>query len=276
MAIKGKTKGRSARTVARGPKPVYTPVTRRPWQRKGFWYGVLAVLGVAAIAGLVYGFVNERNEQRDRDEIARMATAVRAYGGQLDALLSAAGQQSGTGFTAFPQIRAALGAIEQDPTAQDPAEVASSLEDLAATARTAAESLAAVDAAVIVRDEDLPQPFILYVLGSKEEIMSGLRLYEQAARLAALAATATGEEQTTLIARAKAVDTLAGEVFGRGYDDYIQAQSLAQTYQPRFPSGLSGVVPGLTGTTGLVPTGATGAPTAATGATGASASGVTG
>src|SRR5687768_1612771 len=98
MAIKGKSKGRGARTVARGPKPVYTPVRRRFWQRKTFWYGVAAVLAIAAIAGLIYGFAKERDEQRERDEVARMAAAVSEYGGQLDTILSSVGQQTGTGF----------------------------------------------------------------------------------------------------------------------------------------------------------------------------------
>jgi len=66
MAIKGKSKGRGARTVARGPKPVYTPVRRRFWQRRPFWYGVLAVLGIAAVVVVILGthFLRERGAAR--------------------------------------------------------------------------------------------------------------------------------------------------------------------------------------------------------------------
>jgi hypothetical protein len=281
MAIKGKSKGRGARTVARVPKPVDTPVKRPFWQKKTFWYAVAAVLAIAAVVGLIYGFMKERNDQREKDEIAREATAARSYGGQLDAILSSVGQQNATGFVAFPQIGSALDALDQDAAAQDPEQLASSLDDLAGTAKTAAESLTALDAAKIVRNKDLDPTFIVYLLGSKDDITTGLRLYEQAAHLASLAATTTGEDQATLIARAKAVNTLAGEVFAHGYDDYVQAQSMANTFQPQFPSGVSGVLPGgLSGASGFPPSGATGAATgttgAATGTTGATTGSATG
>lgn len=267
MAIKGKSKARGARTVARGPKPVYTPVKRPFWQKKTFWYAVAAVFAIAAVVGLIYGLMKERNDQREKDEIARAATAARSYGGQLDAILSSVGQQNATGFVAFPQIGSALEALEQDPASQDADQLSSSLDDLAGTAKTAAESLAAVDAAKIVRNKDLDPAFIVYLLASKDDITSGLRLYEQAAHLAALAATTTGPDQAALIARAKAVNTLAGEVFAHGYDDYVQAQSMAQTFQPQFPSGVSGVLPGgLSGASGIPLSGATGALSGATGA----------
>jgi hypothetical protein len=271
MAIKGKSKGRGARTVARGPKPVYTPVKRPFWQKKTFWYAIAAVLAIAAVVGLIYGFMKERNDQREQDEIAREATAARSYGGKLDTILASVGQQNATGFVAFPQIGSALDALEQDAASQDPEQLSSSLDDLAGTAKTASESLAALDAAKIVRNKDLDPTFIVYLLGSKDDITSGLRLYEQAAHLAALAATTTGPDQTALITRAKAVNTLAGEVFAHGYDDYVQAQSIAQTFQPQVPSGVSGIVPGasgfpLSGATGALTGAATGTATGTTGA----------
>ena len=284
MAIKGKSKGRGARTVARGPKPVYTPVKRPFWQKKTFWYGIAAVLAIAAVVGLIYGFMKERNDQRERDAIAREATAARSYGGQLDTILSSVGQQNATGFVAFPQIGSALDALDEDPASQDAEQLSSSLDDVAGTAKAAAESLAAVDAAKIVRNKDLDPTFIVYLLGSKDDITSGLRLYEQAAHLTALAATTTGPDQAALIARAKAIDTLAGDVFARGYDEYIQAQSMAHTFQPQFPSGASGILPGgLSGASGVplsgAPgslSGAAGAPTASTGAAAGSTGTATG
>src|SRR3954451_2112476 len=114
MAIKGKSKGRGARTVARGPKPVYTPVKRPFWQKKTFWYAIAAVLAIAAVVGLIYGFMKERNDQREQDEIAREATAARSYGGKLDTILASVGQQNATGFVAFPQIGSALDAAGEE------------------------------------------------------------------------------------------------------------------------------------------------------------------
>lgn len=271
MAIKGKSKGRAARTVARGPKPVYTPVKRPFLQRKVFWYGVAAVLGVAAVVGLIYGFMKQRNEDRERDEVARMATAAREYGGQLDSILAVVGQANGAGFTAYPQLASALDGLEQASADTDTADIATSLGDLADSAKNAAEQVAAIDTTGIVQGKDLDPGFIAYLVHSKTDLTSGLRLYEQAASLGALAAAAAPSERGDLVARARSIDGLAGEVFGSGYDSYVQAQAMAGTFQPPLPSGLTGGLPPLTGATGGL-TGATGATAISTGATGGTGS----
>ncbi|MGZ8637225.1 MAG: hypothetical protein ACXWX2_09675, partial [Actinomycetota bacterium] len=92
MAIKGKSRSRGAKGVSRGPKPAYVPVKVPLLRRRGVVLAVGGVLGVAAIAGIVYGVVQQRNEERARDELDRMATAVVEYRGQIDSVLLTVGQ----------------------------------------------------------------------------------------------------------------------------------------------------------------------------------------
>ena len=53
MAIKGKSKGRSAKAVTRGPKPVYQPVKKRLIAKREFWLVILSILIGAAAGGFV-------------------------------------------------------------------------------------------------------------------------------------------------------------------------------------------------------------------------------
>jgi len=80
MAIKGKSKRRAPRAVARGPKPTCVPVKTPFFRRRGVWIAIAGVLGVAAIVGIVYGFVNQANEDREREELDRMALSAAQAG----------------------------------------------------------------------------------------------------------------------------------------------------------------------------------------------------
>lgn len=262
MAIKGKNRGksRSARTVARGPKPVYVPVRRRLLQRRGFWLGLAIVLGVAAVAGIAYGLIQQRNDDREREQQQAMTAAVRQYGGQLDSVLSALGRPvPPSSFAVFADLGSTLDGLESGDVTPEAASATAAAD--VESAKAAAETIDGIDALAIVRDRGLDEAFILYVLGSKDDLVSALHLYEQAAAIIELAATAADADRPDVIARARGVLRIADEVFGRGYDKYVQAQSLAGTFQPTVP----GAVTGPTGVSGF--TTVTG-PTAATGPTG--------
>ena len=84
MAIKGKTKSRGAKGVTRGPKPVYVPVKTPLIRRTGLWIGVGSFLAAGLIVALAIGFIEQRNDQRERDRIEDMATVVNQYRGQID------------------------------------------------------------------------------------------------------------------------------------------------------------------------------------------------
>ena len=268
MAIKGKSKRRAPRSVARGPKPAYTPVKRPIVQRRGFWLTIAVVLGGLAAVGIVYGIVNQRNESRDREQLEATATAARAYSGQLESALRSVGQAvPPSSFQAFGNLAGTLDGLEGGDLT--PGNARATVATVSDEARAAAATIQGIDAVSIVRDKGLEQAFIVYVLNSKDQLLSAMRLYEQVAALADLAAGAEEAARGDLIARARGVLRIADEVFGRGYDAYVQAQSLAQTFRPTIPGS------GLTGAPGLPPNGSTGATTgsgatASTGSTGAS------
>src|SRR4029450_13919260 len=92
MAIKGKSKGRSAKAVTRGPKPVYQAVKKRILAKREFWLFIPSLRGVLAIVGLDAGFVAERNASAQDDLERRMRAAMSSFQGQIDPVLTTLGQ----------------------------------------------------------------------------------------------------------------------------------------------------------------------------------------
>src|SRR3989304_107277 len=91
MAIKGKSKGKSAKAVTRGPKPAYVPVKKPLLARRGLWIGSASVLGVALIVGLAIGFLAQREQDEEEALAERMAESLGEYQGQLEPLLAGIG-----------------------------------------------------------------------------------------------------------------------------------------------------------------------------------------
>lgn len=248
MAIKGKSKSRGARVVARGPKPAYVPVKTPLLRRSGLWISVLTALAAAVIGGLAIGFVQERNDEREREEVRRMAVAVNQYRGQIDPILQTLGSPvAPTGFDAFPELEAAIASLEAedgDGGALDRA--ATVADDAAASARSAIRLIDQIPATDLLRGKDLSAEFVLYVVNSQGNLLWGLRLYREGALLTALAVEAEGESaRDDVVARARGVLTVADEVFARGYSDYVEAQAVAEVFTPVAPG-----VPTATGPTG--------------------------
>lgn len=247
MAIKGKSKGRSAKGVTRGPKPVYQPVKKPLLARRGFWFVIAAILGSALIVGLVVGFIFERNaNERDRLE-ARMADAASQYQGEIDPILATIGQpRPPSSYDAFIDLSAAVAGLSTEkPNAPlDREALMSTAGDTVSSAKNAMETLNAIDETQLIRDKGFSESFVLYIINSKGNFVRAMRLYQQAARLVQLAAAAQGAERAALAARAKAITSVANELFDRGYADYVEAQTQAGVFAPSQP------VPGLPSPTG--------------------------
>ncbi|MGZ8593137.1 MAG: hypothetical protein ACXWYC_07485 [Actinomycetota bacterium] len=256
MAIKGKSRSRGAKGVSRGPKLAYVPVKVPLLRRRGVVLAVGGVLGVAAIAGIVYGVVQQRNEERARDELDRMATAVVEYRGQIDSVLLTVGQPvPPASFDAFPQLAAAIGGMEAEDVPEATLEQATAAAEATAEAASDASGLFdEIPAADLVRGKDLPRDFNLYVIDSQAGFGFAMDLYRQAGLLLSAAAeTDEGPARDELVARASEVHDLAEEAFASAYIDYVEAQTRAQVFQPS-----EGAVPTLPIQTG--PTGSTAAP----------------
>ena len=109
MAIKGKSKGRTAKAVTRGPKPVYQPVKKPLLAKREFWLVIGTILGVALVVGLVAGFIIERNSTEQDELEQRMRAAVNTYRGEFEPILTTIGQaRAPSGFDAFTEFGTAV------------------------------------------------------------------------------------------------------------------------------------------------------------------------
>ncbi len=245
MAIKGKSKRRSARAVTRGPKPAYVPVKTPLMARRGVWITTAVVASLAIAGGIWYGVAKQRSEDREQALREARARTVAEYGGQLEPIIGTVGEPAPpASWTHFPELTTALDNLEAGEGRDE--QIAGTAEGVAGTANTAWEALDPVDVTAIVLDRGLDETFVLHMLDSKTRIVEGLKLFEQAAELVSLAATTPqGSERDALIERARGVLQIAGDVFDDGYAAYVEAQAAAGTFEPTVPG-----LPALTGPTG--------------------------
>ncbi|MEX2405913.1 MAG: hypothetical protein WD834_01125, partial [Actinomycetota bacterium] len=238
----GKTKGRGAKGVTRGPKPAYVPVKTPLFRRSGLWIALGTLLVAALVGALAIGFIQEREDQREQDRIAEMATVVNQYRGQIDPILSTIGTSlPPTGFDGFPQLDTSLAALEAEEIDRAGLKQATdSAESVASTARSAIGLIEEIPTSDLLRGRDFSQDFVLYVINSQGNFLRGLRLYREAALLVSMAAEAESPRlRADLTARARGVATVADEAFTRGYSEYVEAQSAAEVFDP-FASGATG------------------------------------
>ncbi|MGA9160698.1 MAG: hypothetical protein WB297_07525 [Actinomycetota bacterium] len=241
MAIKGKSKGRSAKAVTRGPKPVYQPVKKPLLARHEFWLVIATILGVMIVVGLVAGFIAERNSSAQDDLEQRMRATMNTYTGQIDPILTTIGQaRPPSSFDVFTDLATAVSSLEAEtPEAPaDPQALKQTASDTVTSAKTALEALQAIDETVLIRDKGFSQAFVLYVINSKENFVRAMVLYREAAQLLEVAADAQGTERAALAARAKGISNAAKGTFDRGYADYVEARTEAGVFTPAAPGGL--------------------------------------
>jgi hypothetical protein len=247
MAIKGKSKSKTAKAVTRGPKPTYVPVKKPLLARRGFWIGLGSVLGVLLIAGLWYGFAKQADKDREQKLQDARAAAVGEFGNALDPILGTVGQAvPPASWSSFTQLSDALDQLESgDAPAGQVAQTASSV---AGTAGTAWKAMNDIDAVAIVRNHGLDEPFVLNIVNSHEALVQSLKLYEQVGELVAMAADAPkGAQRDALVERARGTLAVAKTLFAKGYADYVEAQASAGVFQPSstpptlpIPTGPSG------------------------------------
>jgi hypothetical protein len=238
MAIKGKSKGRSAKAVTPGPKPVYQPVKKSLLAKREFWLVILSILGVLVIVGLVAGFVAERNASAQDDLERRMRATMSSFQGQVDPVLTTIGQaQPPAGYQVFADLAASVdNLVAEEPDAPaDPKVLTQTATDAVGSAKTAVEALRSIDETALIRGKGFSEDFVLYVINAKGNLVRAMTLYGEAAKLLEVAADARGAERAELAARTKAILNAATEIFDRGYADYVEAQTKAGVFAPPAP-----------------------------------------
>jgi hypothetical protein len=238
MAIKGKSKSRGAKNVTAGPKPAYVPVKTPLLRRRGLWLAVANVVGLAVILGLVYGFVQQRNDTREQEQVERMAAAAAQYRAQVEPILATVGSPvPPSAFNSLPELGAAIQGLEEGGLEQDALDQTASTADAAAeSASNAASTFGDLDANAIIEGKDLTREFNLYMLNSKDGFTRGFKVLEQAALLTGMAAEAEeGPARDDLVARSRSVYDLGQEIVNAAYADYVQVQFLGGVFQPTNP-----------------------------------------
>jgi hypothetical protein len=241
LAIKGKSKGRSPRSVTRGPKPVYTPVKKPLLAKREFWLVIAGILGVAVVVGLVVGFIAQRNASAQDDLEARMRSTMSRYQGDVDSVLSQIGQaQPPSGYTVFTDFTQALtnlqkGGSDAQADAATLKQVAGDTVDKAKSALTAFQQ---IDQDALIQGKDFSRDFVLYIINSKANFIRSMQLYREAGELLRVAAEAEGPQRDELVARAAAITSIADDTFANAYSDYVEGQTEAGTFSPPAGPGL--------------------------------------
>jgi hypothetical protein len=196
MAIKGKSKGRTAKAVTRGPKPVYQPVKKPLLAKREFWLVIGTILGVAVVVGLVAGFIIERNSTEQDDVEQRMRAAVNTYRGELEPILATIGQaRAPSGFDAFTEFGTTVADLDAE-TPQAPVDskaLEQTAADTLASAKSALEALQEIDNTALIRGKGFSE------------------------------------------VRTQGILNAANEIFARGYADYVEAQTKAGVFTPSAP-----------------------------------------
>jgi hypothetical protein len=243
MAIKGKTKSRSKKPVAAGPKPAYVPVKIPFMRRRGLWIAVVTVVAIGSIAGITYGFAKERTRSREEEVAKRLRTAMTTYQSEVDPILAGVGTPSPpSSFTAMSTLTSAVSGLQKG--AVTPSAVSAAVQTASGAAEQAKSAYTAfdkIDVTAIIVNKGFDQGFALYMIDSQKRMVAGLKLFEQAANLLLEASKLDGDAQAQLLDSTSGILAIASATFNDGYSDYVQAQSEAGTFQP------SSIVPGSTG-----------------------------
>ncbi|HEX5936721.1 MAG TPA: hypothetical protein VFZ75_03360 [Actinomycetota bacterium] len=240
MAIKGKgrTKARQpVRAPRREPVPVPVPLVRRRWVQ----------LTAAFVAGLLIfmGGVWLTNGLRDQDEAERSTQQElerRRAGSAWQTLVeSEVGKLGEVSFEAPPAILANLGATLDGLAERTPGEAAPTLRRIAADTKQVQDAVEGFALASQVGGKGFTPGEVLRYLSARDELVTALNLYREAAALGMAASRLDVEDRAPVLAQARELTALAQAALARFQLHQIEALNAAgiQPQQPGIP-GLPG------------------------------------
>jgi hypothetical protein len=234
MAIKGKrrTRHRSARTVARGPRPFLVPTKTPLFQRTGT--KVLLVVLAEAVVFLVVVLAGAQTESEDRrDQISEFTSLVQA---QL--FQSGAAQESFAGPVVLPEMGQAISQLSV-PGSEGTDQIVENAEGWADVATQAGRNIGALEAEGVGLRE------------ARNLMEQGLLLYAELADEVRVAVVLEGRPREELTATIGEQLNLAATIFDTGWGKLQEERRKAgletQSALPGDLGGLPGGVPGLTG-----------------------------
>jgi uncharacterized membrane protein YgcG len=255
MAIKGKSKARSRRSVTPGPKPVYVVPKKRFLARRSVQFALLGLLVVGAIAGITYGLIHEHDQQQAQDLQQRLSDTIGSYKDQITAALTSdVGQPNQT--TGFDVTPAAVALIEPLKSGKNvPADAEKTASAAAQSAKQAASTIDAIDTTHLMGGKGFDATTVTTVQDSQSGMVNGLKLYATLNDTLAKAASASGAERAQLVAVADNLAPTAKSIFDGGYQSFIDAQIIGHQYQPQVPQGPGGIPGGIPPGAGIPPGG---------------------
>lgn len=216
MAIKGKGKTRSRRTVAAGPKPVYVVPRKPPLARRSVQLGALGALLLVVGAILLWTYLDQRADQRVQDEqaiLSRFATRVESP------LQPVSQQLPPTGLRIFGDLREDLTSMREETA--DPTQVAAGAGRAAENADGFAGTIEDIPTSQWVRDRGLP----LEMIDAQEFIVQAIRVYGRAAATLRMAAEARpGEHRDELLDVVEGLLDSGEQLFDLGYQKITNAK----------------------------------------------------
>jgi len=235
MAIKGKGRARTKQPVRaprRGPVPVPVPFVRR----RGVQLVAAFLVGALVFWGGVWltnGLRAQDTSERDREQELLQRRAGAAWENLVATEVGAIGQiQEGNPPAILPQVRAVITAIAENT----PKDAVSTLQTAAEDAMKAIEGIAGYQLSSSLSDKGFEQGEVLRFLSARDELVSSIQLYREAALLGVSAADLEGKDRAAAIARAESVLNLADAAVLRFQTDQTEALAAAGIIrQPTIP-----------------------------------------
>jgi soluble cytochrome b562 len=246
MAIKGKSRAKSrpkqvGRAPRREPVVVKPPLFRRRWLQltATFILGVFAM----SIAVWVWHGVSSDNAQKTAANVASAKRAA-AQGWQttVEGAFSTLGTtpQPGSPPTMFPDMAAALTAMEKGPVPKGAAATFAKASKSAATASTALTKYGVADK---IRNQGFNAEEATAFTDSLSGLVGALDQYAKAAQAGSLALQATGARQHALVTFAQSLQASATSQLSDAWSNYEGALVAGGITESPLTSGATGTTP---------------------------------
>jgi hypothetical protein len=235
MAIKGKGRTRARQPVRaprRGPVPVPVPFVRR----RGVQLVAAFLVGSLVFWGGVWltnGLRAENTSERDREQELLQRRTGAAWENLVATDVGAIGQvQEGQPPTILPQVRAVITQLAQ----KTPEDAESTLQTAAQDAKKAIDGIEGYQLSSSLSGKGFRQGEVLRFLSARDELVTSIQLYREAALLGVLASDLDGKDRRAAIARTEGLLTLADAAVLRFQTHQTEALAAAGIIrQPTIP-----------------------------------------
>jgi hypothetical protein len=226
MAIKGKGRTRTRQAV-RAPRREPVPVPRPFAQRRAVQVVAAFLAGLLLFWGGIWLTNGLREESRSKasqqQELARRR-AGSAWQREIETQVGKIGTiQQAAPPVLLPKVRSTITTLAKE----DPKGAAAALESAAADAQTAADAIGKYDLTGSLQDRGFDAADVLQFLSARDELVTAISLYREAALTGAVAAGLDGDARTKALDTATSLLTLADTALTRFEQHQLEALASA-------------------------------------------------